>query len=132
MNKWVNFMQSPKEIYNELRERVAYAFEIQVQEFVDDEKLHKITMDMFSHVLGLKVSDSIEDYRIHVNKFNESTYYTSISILPKHDNQEEFLANVMMAMQIFLQQQPDDKDPGSYEFKLQLNKKSVTIKLVQK
>jgi hypothetical protein len=124
-------LQTPEEIYNELRERVALAFEIQAQEFIDDQKLHNITMDMYNHVVGLKQDKDISDYQINISKFNEHTYYTSITTTRVQNNEEKFLSDLLTVMNILIRTQ-NDPDPTKYEFEIQLNKKSITLNLLKK
>jgi hypothetical protein len=127
--------QTPEEIYQELRIRIATAFEIQINKFLEDDKLHVITMDMFNHIFQLKTNNRIKDYEIIVSQLNDDMIFTSIKVEPNVSKEEQFTSNVLQAMQILMQSNLKE-NPGmkqeDFAFKLKINKKSVTIQLVEK
>lgn len=131
----MGYSQSPEEIYQELRMRVATAFEVQINKFLEDDRLHAITMDMFNHVFQLKTSNRIKDYQIIVSQLNDDMIFTSIKVEPNVSQEEQFTSHVLQAMQILMQTNLED-NPGmkqeDFAFKLKINKKSVTIQLVEK
>lgn len=124
--------QTPEQIYNELREKVALAFEIQAETFLEDEKLHELVMEMFPAVYGLKSANTIDEYDITVNKFPDNSCFIGLLAKQTAPTEDDFLSNVLDAMQILLQEKLDenpDKEPSDYKFGIKLNKKSISISL---
>jgi hypothetical protein len=131
----MSYSQTPEEIYQELRMKIATAFEIQINKFLEDDRLHIITMDMFDHIFQLKTSNRIKDYQIIVSQLNDDIVFTSIKVEPNIFQEEQFTSNVLQAMRILVQNNLKE-NPGmkqeDFAFKLKINKKSVTIQLVEK
>jgi hypothetical protein len=131
----MSYSQTPEEIYQELRMKIATAFEIQINKFLEDDRLHIITMDMFDHIFQLKTSNRIKDYQIIVSQLNDDLVFTSVKVEPNISQEEQFTSNVLQAMRILLQNNLKE-NPGmkqeDFAFKLKINKKSVTIQLVEK
>ena len=122
-------MQSPEEIYAELREKVALAFEIQGNIFLDDENLHAVVMQIFHSLVELKRRSPIIDYNIQVQR---TQFGVTANLLIKPQVVDIMIMDILNALQTVVQQNNLNTEPdGINKFKIQINKKSVTIKLAK-
>jgi len=116
------------QLYNEIREKVALAFETQVLQFLPDEELHGITLEMYPQVYSLKSQEPNINFNIKVVEFEQNKYFTHIVL----ERKESFFDDLKLHLSVLLNQYLEKHQnlvPEECSFKIKHNKKSISISI---
>lgn len=119
------------DLYNELRDKIAIAFETQVAHFLPDVELNSITDTLYPELQNIKEKTKEIEYYIHVEKFGEHEFDTML-LLESDVQFMKFLSSIKICLFRILDNYEKDNPNKSiekafYNIKMSEDGKSFTV-----
>jgi hypothetical protein len=126
-------MEQNEKLYHEIREKVALAFEVQVQRFLPDTELHSVVTQIYPQLYPYKTKDPNLDFEVKVVELEDHSFYARVIMKCDHlvENIEyDFIDSLKLhlneLLNKFLLENPK-LDIEDCLFIIRKNKKSISI-----